>query len=297
MRAYLWFLGTISLTLVLAAIVTYPVYALLHPHFPTLWFDRIGSRVWEFALLPAGLVFVVRHLRLTTKGDYGYGAPRPRWLRQFWAGLGAGLVSMLPVTISMLALGVRVLAPDLTAAHVAGAIAAGLGSGLAVGFIEETFFRGLLQGAVLRELRRPLLAIFLVALLFAALHFLGRVRIAHEAVTAMSGFTLLGAALANFASPGLILDAFLSLAAVGVLLGLVTWWTGSIAFAVGLHAGWVWMMRATVGVTREAAAAPLEWLVSRSDGYTGWLVLGWTAVLLAVLALARDRLRSWRRTS
>jgi membrane protease YdiL (CAAX protease family) len=295
-RAFACFLAAIAGTLLLAALLAYPAYLLVHPLRPDWWFDKIATRLWQLLML-AAVVLVIRRLRLTNKADFGYGAPRPRWQRQFWIGLAAGLATMLPVTLTLLALDVRPLRAGLDAALLADALLAGLGSGLAVGFLEETFFRGLMQGAVLRGLRRPLPAIALVAVVYAALHFLARVRIPHEQVDWLSGLTLLGAVLGNFAAPGAVVDSFLALVAVGLLLGLVTWWTGSIALAVGLHAGWVWMMRTTVGLTSGNAAAPFAWLVSRSDGYTGWLVLGWTLLVTALAVAARGRLRSWRQAS
>jgi uncharacterized protein len=295
MRALGLFVAAIAAAVVLAAVLAYPLYVVLHPLRPEWWFDKIAARVWALLLLLA-MGWVVRRLHLSTKRDWGYGAPRPRWLRQFAIGLAAGVATMLPVTLSMLALGLRVPPADLALATVAKALLAGLGSGLAVGFLEETFFRGLMQGAVVRELRRPFVAIMLVSALFAALHFLASTRIPHEQVAWNSGVVLLEAAGRNFATPSLILDRLLSLCAVGVLLGLATWWTGSIALAVGLHAGWVWMMRATVGATQLDPGAPLAWLVSREDGYTGWLVLAWTLVITLVAIGLRGRLRPWRRT-
>ena len=295
MRAFTLFLAAIAGTLLIAALLAYPLYLFVHPLRPEWWFDRIATRLWQLLMLVA-VVFVVRHLRLTSRSDFGYGAPRRRWRRQFWIGLAAGLVTMLPVTCALLALDVRPLRAELDSGLLVDALLAGLGSGLAVGFLEETFFRGLMQGAVLREWRRPLPAILLVAVVYAALHFLARVRIPHEQVGWHSGFTLLGAVLGNFTAPGTVLDSFLSLVAVGLLLGLVTWWTGSIALAVGLHAGWVWIMRTTVGVTSGNAAAPFAWLVGRSDGYTGWLVLGWTLLVTALAVALRGHLRSWRRS-
>jgi len=294
MRAFGLFVAAIVAAVLLAAALAYPLYVVIHLLKPEWWFDKIAARLWA-ALMLLALWWVARRLRLTTKADWGYGAPRPRWLRQFAVGLVAGIVTMLPVTLSMLALGLRVPPPDLALATLGRALAAGLGSGLAVGFLEETFFRGLMQGAVIRELRRPLLAILLVSALFAALHFLASTRIPHEQVAWNSGAVLLEAAGRNFATPALIVDRLLSLFAVGVLLGLCAWWTGSIAFAVGLHAGWVWIMRATVGATQLDAAAPLAWLVSREDGYTGWLVLAWTLLITLAAVALRGRLRPWRR--
>ena len=294
MRAFGLFVAAMAAAVLLAAALAYPLYLVVHPLHPAWWFDKIAARLWALLLLIA-LVFVARRLRLVTARDWGYGAPRPRWLRQFAVGLVAGVATMLPVTLSMLVLGLRVPTPDLTLVTIARALAAGLGSGLAVGFLEETVFRGLIQGAVIRELRRPLTGIVLVSTLFAAVHFLGSTRIPHEAVTWRSGLELLEAAVRNFAAPAAILDRFLALLAVGALLGLAAWWTGSIAVAVGLHAGWVWIMRATVGATRLDGAAPHAWLVSADDGDTGWLVLGWTLVLTLAAVALRARLRSWRR--
>jgi uncharacterized protein len=295
MRAFGLFVAAITAAVLLAAALAYPLYVLLHPLRPEWWFDKIAARVWALLMLLA-LLWVARRLHLSTKRDWGYGAPRPRWLRQFAVGLAAGVVTMLPVTLSMLALGLRLPPPDLALATIGRALLVGLGSGLAVGFLEETFFRGLMQGAVIRELRRPVLAIVLVSALFAALHFLASTRIPHEQVAWNSGLVLLEAAGRNFAAPALIIDRLLALFAVGVLLGLATWWTGSIALAVGLHAGWVWTMRATVGATRLDPSAPLAWLISREDGYTGWLVLGWTFVITLVAVVMRGRFRAWRRT-
>ena len=50
------------------------------------------------------------------------------------------------------------------------------------------------------------------------------------------------------------------------------------------------------GITTESHATPVAWLVSRSDGYTGWLVLAWTLVLTLLLVAFRGRFRASRRT-
>lgn len=295
MRAFLAFLAAIAGTLVLAALLAYPLYVALHPLQPDWWFHKIAARLWQFLML-GGVTLVVWRLHLTSKRDWGYGLPRPAWLRQFGIGLVAGLATMLPVTLSMLALGVRPLRPDFDAAMALDAFVAGMLSGLAVGFVEETFFRGLLQGAVVRETRRPLASILLVSIVYSAVHFLARVKIPHAEVAWDSGLTLLQSVGANFAAPGRIADSFLALVAVGLLLGVVTWWTGSIALATGLHAGWVWMMRTTVGATAADDASPYAWLISRSDGYTGWLVLAWTLAISVAVVAMRRRFTAWRRT-
>ena len=289
LRGFSAFLAAIVGSLIVASLLAYPLYLLVHPLQPQWRFEKIATRLFQLLALGAVIV-LVRRLGLVSRRDWGYDAPRARWLGAFASGCAAGLLTMLPVSLSMLALGVRALDPDLTSRALLHATAAGLGSGLAVGFLEETFFRGLMQGAVLRDLRRPLTAIGLVSIVYAALHFLARAHIPHESVSWHSGLDLLTGVTANFTDPSGVIDSFLALVAVGLLLGLATWWTGNIALAVGLHAGWVWMMRSTVGITHVDTTGPRAWLISRSDGYTGWLVLGWTLALTALAVALRRRI-------
>ncbi len=293
MRSFAWFLGAIVVAIVVASLAAYPTYLAIHPFVPEWRIDKIAGRLFDLALL-LGLIHVVRRLKLTTRRDWGYGVPRPRWLRQFAFGLAAGVATMLPVTLAMLLLGAREPVPGFSAALLRHALLVGLGSGLVVGVLEETLFRGLLQGAVIRDSRRPLLAIVLVAALFAALHFLADKRIPPDAVTPASGVYLLTTVADNFLAPHAILDGFLALLAVGLLTGAVAWWTGSIALSAGLHAGWVWMMRTALITTRIDEHGGGAWLIYRPHGYVGWLTFAWTMTLLAALLLTRRRWKGWR---
>jgi len=151
-------------------------------------------------------------------------------------------------------------------------------SGLAVALIEETFLRGAMHSAIERE-SGTRAAVLLTALLYSVTHFFASYHIAAEHVTAHSGLELLAGTLQLLASPARIADAFLALAAVGVVLGLVRAATGNIAACIGLHAGWVWAMLVSHELFEPARDAPLAFLLSRFDGFVGWLVLGWTVLL------------------
>jgi uncharacterized protein len=296
MRAFGLFLAAILVTLVAAAALAYPVYLIAAPLWPGLEFHKLASRLWQ-GLMFIAVVVLVRRLRLTSRADFGYGTARARWLAEAGTGIALGLLTMFPVTVLLLALGVRTpLAPGVARlGHLIGSAAL---SGLAVGLLEETFFRGLLQGAVRRELGQGLLrralALALVALLYAALHFLARVPIPAAELGPLSGVRLLSSVGASFFSFGSIADAFLALTAVGLLLGLAREYTGSIALSLGLHAGWVFVMRLTIGLTAPAPAAHYAWLVSRSDGYTGWLVLALTVLLILASGPLLGRYRAGR---
>jgi uncharacterized protein len=280
MRAFAWFLGLMVLALAAIAAFTYPAWMLLHPHFG-FPFHRIGERIGMLALL-GGFVLVARHLGLADRASLGYGLPRQAFWRELCIALGLGVASMLAVVGIMTALGLL----DWSGAASVGAAALGrliilrAVSGLAVAFIEETFLRGAMHTAIERE-SGTAAAVLLTAVLYAATHFLASHHIAAAAVNARSGLELLSGTLHAFAQPAGIADAFLALFAVGVVLGLLRAATGNIAACIGLHAGWVWVMLVTHELARPLAHARLGFLLSRFDGFVGWLVLGWT-VLLAV---------------
>lgn len=280
MRALTWFLLLFVAAFAVVAIGTYPAWLLLHPHFD-FPVHRIGERIGMVALAVAFLL-VARHLKLADRASLGYGLPRRRFLREMLTGLALGVATMVGVVAVMSALGL--LEWSRAATMGAGALAqlliARLLSGLAVAFIEETFVRGAMYTAIERE-SGVRAAVLLTALLYAASHFFGKVRIAPQDVTAWSGVALLSQSLQAFAHFGGILDAFLALTAVGVVLALVRAATGNIAACLGLHAGWVWVMLVAHELAAPRPDAPLGFLLSRFDGFVGWLVLAWT-VLLAV---------------
>jgi hypothetical protein len=282
MRAFAWFLLLLAVAFVVVALGTYPAWLLLHPHFD-FPFHRIGERIGMLALA-VGFLLVARRLRLADRTSLGYGLPRPLFVREMLIGLALGVATMVAVVAAMSALGL--LEWSRAAGTGAGALAQLLvtrfSGAVAVALIEETFVRGAMYTAIERESRAPR-AVLLTSLLYAATHFFGKVRIAPEDVTPWSGLALLGQSLQAFAHFGGIVDAFLALTAVGVVLALVRQATGNIAACLGLHAGWVWVMLVVHELAAPRPAAPLGFLLSRFDGFVGWLVLGWTLVLAVPL--------------
>jgi membrane protease YdiL (CAAX protease family) len=284
MRAALAFLGVIFGTLLLAALLAFPAWNGIHALEPDWPFHRVISRLWQLALLLA-LLLAMRRLRLRGRDDWGYGVPRRTFLGQFAAGLGIGVATMLPMSIAMHALGIHELRPEFDAALLAAAVLQGALVGLVVAVVEETFFRGLMYRAIERESGFAAAAWF-TALVYASIHFFARVKIPAAEVAWDSGFRLLGGALANFSHPLVIIDSFVTLTLVGLLLAMVRRRTGAIAACIGLHMGWVWVIKSTLAVSREVEPSAFAHLVSRFDGYTGWLVAAWALLLILV---ARSR--------
>jgi membrane protease YdiL (CAAX protease family) len=284
MRAALWFLAAIFGTLLLASLVAWPVWLVAHALEPEWPFHRIVSRFWQLLLL-AGLLVALRGLGLRGRADWGYGLPRPLFLRQFARGLAIAVATILPMSFAMSALGIHTLRPGFGFAMLLEAIGSGALAGLAVALVEETFFRGLMYRAVSRESGFAFAA-WSTALVYSALHFLARARIPADEIAWDGGIRLLGAALANFAEPFAIADSFVTLVLVGLLLAIVRQRTGAIAVGIGLHMGWVWVIKVTTTVTRVDTESSASFLVSSFDGYTGWLVAGWAALLIGTAWIA-----------
>lgn len=282
MRAFLWFMGLFVAGFAVMAVAAWPVYEWLSPQMDVK-FHRLANRIGQLSLL-VGFILVARHLALADRGSLGFGRPRREFLRELAIGLALGVATMLPIALVMTGLDLRTLREGVTldAALFAQLALSGLATGLVVGLIEETFLRGAMHTAIARE-SGVRTAIVLTALLYSAVHFVGRYRIPVEELGPDSGLRHIAGTLAAFAEPAGILDAFLALAAVGVLLGMVRAITGDIAACIGLHAGWVWVIAFLRETSVPDETSPLRFLLSRFDGVVGWLVLGWTLVIGVVI--------------
>jgi membrane protease YdiL (CAAX protease family) len=294
MRAFTAFLGLFALGFAAIAVFTYPAWVLLHPHFD-FPFHRIGERIGMLALL-LGLILTARRLRLNDRASLGFGLARPAFLREMSLGLLLGALTMAAVVAVMGLMGLITwsAAAPLAAGALAKLLLLRLLSGLAVAFIEETFLRGAMLTGISREVGATR-AVLLTALIYSATHFFASYKIPAADVTAASGLDLISGTLHLFAHPLAIADAFACLFAVGVVLGTIRVTTGNIAACIGLHAGWVWVMLVAHELSRPARDAPLSFLLSRFDGFIGWLVLAWTIALgvaLRLFYLRRTRAQS-----
>ncbi len=129
----------------------------------------------------------------------------------------------------------------------------------------------------------------MTAPLFAIVHFFAKARIAPQDVGWGSGFDLLARSFAPLSQPALVFDSFLSWLIVGLILSLTRVLTGNIAVAIGLHAGWVIVLRMLQEATTGGAAPAYAFWVGRFDGLLGYWLLPWGVAIAAALWLSRAR--------
>ena len=109
-----------------------------------------------------------------------------------------------------------------------------------VAIVEEVIFHGIILGVFLRTFR-PSLAISLVALCFATLHFMRPpqgVGLDHPEST-FAGFTFLKITASRLLDSHLMLQQWTPLFFVGILLGITRFLTSSLWLPTGLHIGWL----------------------------------------------------------
>lgn len=212
-----------------------------------------------------------------------------------WRALGAGfLLGVLILgVLSAGLLWLEIRQPDWESLHqpwphVLLSAGKALLTGAVVAVIEEPLFRGVLLG-VLRRKSGAVLAVLSSAVYYALPHFLrAEAKIPADQVHWDSGLTLAGEALRHLADWGHA-DSFLALWLAGVFLAVLRLKT-NLFYCIGVHAGWVFVLRLSRSLTDLDPKGPRADWVGGYDGMIGWFAAAWLGlVTLAWLGWA------WRR--
>ncbi len=165
---------------------------------------------------------------------------------------------------------------------------AGVGKAVAaaamVPLIEETFFRGLILGLLLKSGRR-FLAIFVTSALYSIVHFLKAPDHTSTIVSWTSGFNSIAHAFVQFTDPILVAAGFTTLFLIGWILADARLQTRSLWLPIGLHAGWILTAGAFNKIARHDTII-LPWLGKN-------LLVG--IVPLAVAGVTWLIIRAWLR--
>jgi membrane protease YdiL (CAAX protease family) len=236
---------------------------------------RVMGRLAQLYIL-LGLWPFLKLLRLDDAVALGFGVPRRRFLRDVAIGWVLGVAILAALIWALMALEVRVPdAPDEGVVWfvIEKAVAALVG-GLLIGLLEELFFRGALYGAIRRRSGVESAVIWSAAL-YALLHFMKPhdlppgVPFDWDGARAM--FTGVFVGLADWRH----LDSMLALFWVGVFLALVRERSGHIAWGIGLHAGWVFVIQLSRRLTDSDPDAGFGFLAGGYDGVIGLLAAAW----------------------
>lgn len=222
-----------------------------------LEFEKVANRCVLLSLL-AILYPMLRVSGIRSWKEIGFASSRT-WKKSIWRGWLVGTLSLLLLLLTGWAVGAYQWTEEGISGEVLSKMAAYLIGAVVVAFLEEPLFRGVVFG-VLRRSVGVIAAALIAGFLFSAVHFASPdapVGVVHAKW--YSGLAML---------PHLftVLDLrwewygfmFWTLAAMGISLCFFYARLGSLYFIIGLHAGWVWVMRTGGYVfTRRPEVAPL----------------------------------------
>jgi hypothetical protein len=214
--------------------------------------------------------------------DLGY-APRPVFLKQVVQGFALGLITLIPVFITLYALGINVVdeVRAWTVFLTAKRVVLSLLLALLIGVVEESVFRGMLLTGL--KAKVPVLAAIVISsVYFAGLHFLdNKTPIPQQEFNFFSSLQLLAQAYANvFDAKNL--GTFFALMMVGIFLAVIrTQVQHSLGLCIGCHAGWVWQMKMSGFIFDTNYASKYLYLVTSFNYVIGPLVTVW--LFLAVV--------------
>jgi uncharacterized protein len=177
-------------------------------------------------------------------------APNSRWGRDLCAGAVVSLVPLLFCGVLLIALHIYAFRHSFAWPRFGKMFLASM----TVPFIEETFFRGIVLGLLLRAVRKYI-AIFAVSVIFAAVHFLKAPERTSEIVTWTSGFSSIAHALDGIGDPMMVASALATLFFIGLILADARVLTRSLWLSIGLHAGWIFGSGAFSRLARQQTLA------------------------------------------
>jgi len=210
------------------------------------------QKFFNRAVLVAAIALLwpaTRWLRIGGWSELGL-EPDPRWWRRFLTGFAVAALVVGAMAAVYVALDIYdwkkrdlpwIALPRL------------LLSALIIALLEEALFRGAIFGLFRRSMR-PIVALFAVTFIFAAVHFLKpNDGVVITEVRWDSGFALLPHVFHQFGEPMTLLAGFTTIFTLGWVVGAATLRTRSLWLGIGFHAGLVFVKMSFSKFTKRQA--------------------------------------------
>lgn len=243
-------------------------------------FHRFLDRAFLILAL-CGIWPVMRSLGATSWPEVGLPLPYGQ-MKKLFGGLLLGFLSLAVVVAIEIAAGARVLNRP-NAHQIVAAVFSALATAVVVSILEEMLFRGAIFGGLRRVLHWPF-ALGLSSVIYAFVHFLRSTDISGP-IEWDSGLALLPRLFDLHA----FIPAFAGLTLAGVLLGLAYQRTGNLYFSIGLHGGWIFVLKMFGALTVSSPGMAVTFWGGNKmvDGWLAFLVLAFTLVIFSYLPLER----------
>ena len=291
MRTIVIFLSFMAYTFVVGALISPWVYQLIQSisngaesgllkYLNGQDFGKISNRC--FMLVAAtGIYPMLKAFDAFNKKDLGYDLPRKEFLKEAGKGIPFGIISLSLLAVLIVYFNLRILTPGAGAGDFIGAFLKMIPGAIALGLIEETFFRGIMLNSMSRTLKvAP--TVIISSVLFASVHLLrNKSDIEINSADWSTGFYYLSLTLQNYTNPDM-LGSWLTLFACGIFLSLVSLHYGNIARCIGIHMGWVLVIKGFEKITDTVNKNKGHWMIGDYDKVTGHL----SFIIITVMCIA-----------
>ena len=181
-------------------------------------------------------------------------ARNPCWGRDGFAGFLLSAIPLLCCGALLIAFDVYSFRHSFAWARFGNVLAATV----TVPFIEETFFRGIVLGVLLKN-GRQYMSILATSTIFSVIHFLKAPERTSAIVTWTSGLNSIAHSFEQFGDVTMLISAFATLFLIGWILADAREFTRSLWLPIGLHAGWIFGNGTFSRVARQEMLV-LPWL-------------------------------------
>lgn len=287
MPALIAFIAFFALSLIGGVGLAYPMHILLANWFE-LDFERVASRC---VLILAVVLFLAlfRKFGFGSWREIGFSYNQKEFWKNLLKGFGLGIVIMSPVVAGLLISKNRVIDLDWgwSLSNFTALLITALAAGLVVALIEETLFRGAMLTAIQRQ-SSVLFAVVSTSFVYAFVHFL-QPEIDPSTLNWSSGFVLLKNAFLPILNPTQIVDSFIALFLAGVLLAIIKARTNQLAICIGIHAGWVFIIKLFKRVTDSNIQSEYAFLTGSYDKVIGYLAAICISLAIVIYISMKNR--------
>jgi len=281
MHTVVSFFILVSLVIVVSPLLAYPAYLILENFITLPFYKLVGHTTLICGLIFSGIY--LKYHQLYSRQAFGFGLPKNIFLRDLLQGLFAGILILAFIKLILILSGVHQIKPNLDYfwSNIFSIFFKAILTGLVVGLIEESIFRGALFSSLYKK-TNAFVAIFLTSFVYAAVHFLKYRELPEGTeITWLTGVEMLPDAFFKLFYPDII-DHFLTLFTLGVLLSMIRLRNGNIALCIGIHAGIVLTLKITGRFSEYVSGSSFDFLVNWVDHTLGYLSFVWLLVLAII---------------
>ena len=228
------------------------------------------------------IIPVMKYKKIYAKEKLGFLGPKKVFLKNVFKGFLVSIVVSLPLLFFMNFLEIRNFnfAQISLDSYFFISLFIIIFLSFLISFIEESFFRGILIQKN-RFLMNNIFILFSSSIVYSIFHFLKLPLILDENIYWYTGILELLNLFSNLFT-SISYDAALTLFVLGILLGIIRQYFNTISYGIGIHAGFVFVIKNIRQNTSVNFDSNYNYLLSPYDHFTGHLSTIWIGILTLI---------------